>query len=551
MAKSAHHELAALLEELKDRSGNSYQQIGQKAHLSKSTVHRICVGQRLPSEYAIVERIGRACKASPQELFELHRRWVVAYARSGFEQSPAIEPAPKPPATGDVPTPPPAVPRQLRRRPAQRAAALILVFTLVGLAAAGSVPQTQVASLAAPSREPQVVYGPSWAQTPQAVPATLFGVTMNSSTGAMPTFRTGAVRLWDSRTRWANIQPERGEFDWTTLDRLVSGANKAGLPVLLTLGGTPEWAAPGGARSVYNDGSRAAPPDNLADWDAFVRAVVERYGNRIEAYELWVLGNDKRFYAGSSETLVELTRRAARIIKAGAPAAIVACPGMGRLWNGEGQRSLRRFAELGGYQECDVASIKLHQRSAAHPPETMLQLVETIDETLHRAGVHPPLWNTGTTYELPLEGLLDQATAINHAVRFYLVGVYSRRAGIARMYFYNWGGSKLPIVLQAEGGAPTAAALAVEQLQRWLHHAQLRSCGHGRAIRVPENVWQCEFRVRESGRTFDAAITWTNVGTAVVTAGSGDRAVRRLDGTVNTVQSGDTVHVTQEPIFIG
>ena len=554
MATSAHRELAALLEELKERSGNSYQQIGKKSHLSKSTVHRICVGQRLPSEYAVIERIGQACRASPQELFELHRRWVDAYARSGDERSASAERATAARGADAAGEPPatelPPAPRWRRRRTTQRAAGLILVVALVGWVAAGSLPQARVASLAAPARQPQVVYGPSWTQTPRILPGTLFGVTMNSATGAMPTFRVGAVRLWDSRTRWANIQPQRGEFDWATLDRHVNGADEAGLPVLFTIGGTPQWAAPNGVRSVYNDGSRAAPPDNLADWDAFVGAVAERYGDRIEAYELWVLGSDKRFYAGSVERLVEMTRRAARIVKARAPGATVVCPGMGRLWTAAGQQFLRRFAELGGYQECDVASIKLHARSAADPPETMLQLVETIGQTLHRAGVHPPLWNTGTTYELPLEGSLDEATAINHAVRFYLVGVYSRRADVARMYFYNWGGSKLPIVLQAEGGAPTAAALAVEELQRWLHRARLRSCGHGRAIRLPENVWQCEFEVSDSGRTFDAAITWTDTGSAAVTAGPGDNAVHRLDGTTSIVPTGDTVQITEEPIFI-
>ncbi|MEV7969971.1 beta-galactosidase [Sphaerisporangium sp. NPDC088356] len=52
------------------------------------------------------------------------------------------------------------------------------------------------------------------------------------------------VRLWDSETRWAQIQPKRGEFDWTVLDRLVGGAHDAGLPALFVMGGTPAWASP-------------------------------------------------------------------------------------------------------------------------------------------------------------------------------------------------------------------------------------------------------------------------------------------------------------------
>ncbi|MFD0574146.1 hypothetical protein ACFQ0T_39180 [Kitasatospora gansuensis] len=80
-----------------------------------------------------------------------------------------------------------------------------------------------------------------------------------------------------------------------------------------------------------------------------------RYRGRIEAYELWVLANDRRFYSGSVATLVEMTRRANRIIKAADPAATVVCPSMGELWKPEGQAFLGEFAAQGGYQHCDAA----------------------------------------------------------------------------------------------------------------------------------------------------------------------------------------------------
>ncbi|MGH4011644.1 MAG: hypothetical protein ACRDTH_26350 [Pseudonocardiaceae bacterium] len=115
----------------------------------------------------------------------------------------------------------------------------------------------------------------------------------------MPSFRVGSVRFWDSRTRWANLQHQRGQFAWFTLDRLVAGANQAGLPALLVLGGTPGWAAPNGPKGVYADDSRTAPPDDRTHWETFVRALVQRYHGRVEAYELWNMGNDSHFYSGS------------------------------------------------------------------------------------------------------------------------------------------------------------------------------------------------------------------------------------------------------------
>ncbi|WP_210592651.1 helix-turn-helix transcriptional regulator [Streptomyces sp. GESEQ-35] len=74
---------AALLRGLKDRSGLSYGVLAKRLHMSTSTLHRYCNGDAVPTDYAPVERLARLCKASPTELVELHRRWVLADALRG------------------------------------------------------------------------------------------------------------------------------------------------------------------------------------------------------------------------------------------------------------------------------------------------------------------------------------------------------------------------------------------------------------------------------------------------------------------------------------
>ncbi|WP_171164481.1 transcriptional regulator [Streptomyces sp. I05A-00742] len=69
---------AAQLSELKERSGHSYGVLAKRLHMSTSTLHRYCNGAAVPTEYAPVERFGRLCGARPEELVELHRRWIVA-----------------------------------------------------------------------------------------------------------------------------------------------------------------------------------------------------------------------------------------------------------------------------------------------------------------------------------------------------------------------------------------------------------------------------------------------------------------------------------------
>lgn len=71
---------AELLRGLKERSGLSYGALAKRLHMSDSTLHRYCNGIVVPTEYAPVERLARKCRATGEELVELHRRWILADA---------------------------------------------------------------------------------------------------------------------------------------------------------------------------------------------------------------------------------------------------------------------------------------------------------------------------------------------------------------------------------------------------------------------------------------------------------------------------------------
>ncbi|PCG82383.1 transcriptional regulator [Streptomyces sp. WZ.A104] len=80
MATPEAEHFAALLKELKGRSGRSYGVLAGRLHVSTSTLHRYCNGDAVPNEYAPVERLARLCGATGDELVEVHRRWIVADA---------------------------------------------------------------------------------------------------------------------------------------------------------------------------------------------------------------------------------------------------------------------------------------------------------------------------------------------------------------------------------------------------------------------------------------------------------------------------------------
>ncbi|MFK4597357.1 helix-turn-helix domain-containing protein [Streptomyces pristinaespiralis] len=87
-------QLAAVLRQLKERSGLSYGVLAGKLHVSTSTLHRYCNGDAVPAEFSSVERLARLCGAQREELVDLHRRWILAdearrRGRAGAETAPA------------------------------------------------------------------------------------------------------------------------------------------------------------------------------------------------------------------------------------------------------------------------------------------------------------------------------------------------------------------------------------------------------------------------------------------------------------------------------
>ncbi|MEU1076768.1 MULTISPECIES: helix-turn-helix transcriptional regulator [unclassified Streptomyces] len=107
MATAESEDFAALLRELKDRSGRSYGVLAGKLHVSTSTLHRYCNGDAVPNEYAPVDRLARLCGATREESVELHRRWILADEARRKARGAAAAEAARPPAPVPATTPEP------------------------------------------------------------------------------------------------------------------------------------------------------------------------------------------------------------------------------------------------------------------------------------------------------------------------------------------------------------------------------------------------------------------------------------------------------------
>ncbi|MDP2287931.1 MAG: cellulase family glycosylhydrolase [Actinomycetota bacterium] len=145
--------------------------------------------------------------------------------------------------------------------------------------------------------------------------------------GEWPTVPVASVRIWDARTAWLNIEPANDQWDFTRLDAFVEKAEAKGVKnILMTLGGTPMWAAKQqkATDAPWLGKGSASPPKRWADWAEFVQKVAQRYQGRIHGYEIWNEPNSLTYWSGSNEEWSELTGIASReIAKADPEAQIV------------------------------------------------------------------------------------------------------------------------------------------------------------------------------------------------------------------------------------
>lgn len=69
---------AALLGDLKERSGLSYGVLAKRLHVGTSTLHRYVQGETVPPEYGVIEKFARLTGASAAEMATLYRLWMAA-----------------------------------------------------------------------------------------------------------------------------------------------------------------------------------------------------------------------------------------------------------------------------------------------------------------------------------------------------------------------------------------------------------------------------------------------------------------------------------------
>jgi hypothetical protein len=296
----------------------------------------------------------------------------------------------------------------------------------------------------------------------------------------------GTVRLWDTATAWNQIEPSRGVFAWDALDRAVSRAESAGQEVLLVLGGTPKWAAVGPAPgSEFAGVGSSMPMTDPVFFDEYVRAVVQRYGGRISAYQIWNEGNIKEFWRGTPEFLADLTARAYNIIKPLQPGATVVAASTGSRWvKGFTEFFPDYLTALGKLNwPIDAYSVHLYPTAAGTTKDRSFLL--GMMKTALRIANAPvkPIWETEINYGITNPGsgqtarLIPDVEIPGYVARTYLD---SLRFGIARTYWYAWTKEYRLLGIQMFNGYTATRAFVA--MRDWVVGARFSGCSSTGAV---------------------------------------------------------------------
>lgn len=311
-------------------------------------------------------------------------------------------------------------------------------------------------------------------------------------------------RLWDARVNWPYLEPQRGVWDFTVLDRNLEQAEKRGVRVLLPLGLTPVWASSRPTEtSAYSPGWAAEPRD-IDDWKTYIRTVAKRYKGRVKYYEVWNEPNYPDFYSGTVDSLVELSKEAYKTLKEIDPTITVVSPsGVG---GSRGTKWLDTYLSKGGGKYCDV--IGFHFYVSPKQPEAMIPLIKETQNVISRHNVSKPVWNTETGYyienqfsavEAPANALLSLEQASAYLARTYII---NWAFGVKRLYWYSWDNRRLGLTEQ-DGVRLKQPATAYATIQKWLIGAEMT-----RLSRTSEGIWACQLK---KGNSTTNWVVW-NVG---------------------------------------
>jgi len=247
------------------------------------------------------------------------------------------------------------------------------------------------------------------------------GAAFNQRTAEM--VRQAGFQWVRFQVRWESLEPRPGEWDFRPIDRVLPVYEAAGLSVLASVVGAPEWAR------AANGGIVADP----ATFREAMQRLASRYRGRIHAWEIWNEQNLAHELHGPVrvEPYCAVLRAGYEGVKAGDPEALVVFGGLTPTGVNDLTIAMDDVAYLEAFYALDGGSctryfdvLGAHANATLNPPDTLwperpgpgpgwrdhpsfyFRRVEQLRAVMERHGDRRPVWITefGWTTNNPAPG---------------------------------------------------------------------------------------------------------------------------------------------------
>jgi hypothetical protein len=366
------------------------------------------------------------------------------------------------------------------------------------------------------------------------IPSTLFGMHKNAIISQpWPSVSVGAEGKGTAVT-WGWIESTRGVYDWTQLDNYFNAAQAHGISFSFSNDSVPQWAVASAYNNTNNcsSGRCNAMVANIADWDAFITAMVNRYKNRgvQMIYELWNEPSLWDFDIGASpqtnyNDMVTLTTHMHDLIRSLDPNAMILAP------SGVGTAYMDNYFTSGGTKDVDAVTYHAYYANA----EDFIPYAQNYRIHMSTWGLsNKPLWDTEGSWGT---SNLTSDQQVAFVARWYLLH-WSQN--VYRMYWYQWDNPTYGQLWDSTSGIHPSG-IAYGQVENWMVGATMST-----PCSANGTVWTCGF-TRPGG--YQALAVWDTSGASTYIPASQYTKSRDLSGNTSTI-TGGSISIGIKPILL-
>jgi len=357
----------------------------------------------------------------------------------------------------------------------------------------------------------------------------------------------GTVRLWQSGTEWAFLNPGKDSYNWKPLDIwLDMVAEHQPRAIIYTFGLVPCWISSGGCDNKgWGNGHNfsATPPKDLTRdgspaFDDFVKALVQHCSaaghcvkDYIKYWEMWNEANLTGYWTGTAPQLYDMFKPVIPIIRNNVPGAVTSTPpvcGGDAPWMAAWMKLENTNGRLSDYY-----GVHIYMRDDA--PEQRLGMLRSMLDTKNSNGwTKTPWMNTETNYNnvtFTCSGQFNPEDCRGQLVRWHVLQ-YAYQGGAGGAFHVGWYQWKSI----STGGYDTY----YYTMMKWLTGATFAaSCSNN------GNLWSCPLREADGTK---ALIVWNPAGNSRYKPGPQYVDYKYFNGT----PGGATKYISsQQPTAIG